>query len=1059
MAEIDFFTSPDLLISQTSDLAYGAVTGSEQSKYRLTSKFRTTSPAKAYAATSGTIFIQPVTGNDDLINLALKPSVGDFENGFTEVEYFIYRGLKKENFVTGANDIIIPYHDTFSTDLTNGIWEDFEELKSRDTTILATAPSNSSLGFDKITNDLLSSVFYNDDNLYQMAGVTAGMYIGVFEGSIQNPGGFEILLKDHLYFPTIDLLRASENIISVMLPGAGDIPGNEGLSTMREREKILNYIDPSAYFMLFSEGTINAKLSDGTTTKYSNLADIYNNIVSNFYTKNILYIDIRNENNYSLNYYKDNEGTTSDTDYGKHLQLSFDEGISYTATNYYTNFWPILSITPPINHSTSNNKVYIKFRNNYNPSPLIYLDFGQRLKIENNTEKLYFPQNSRKFIDEPFTVPLPVSWSNKFKLYSPNITSLSTKTQPSWFIKLHNIRKVKPSLVGLPASAISRDTFIDNVFGPVIDSDLIELFGTGKTQWVAFSGKRYIDAYRSEIGVAGMFDILIAISVDSILFYASMSDYYIPQESEETQLIVKEYFVPHLIGIGSSKDTNLIRGIEKGAGNLQFEFKKEERTVGLTTRKIHAVTFPDDSEKHNYIATLLLSRAEYDFLVNSSSALNSEYHEVLIQFSPFTTFLDDNSNPFQQATLHLVGYDNSGTKTVIPTNMVIQSIQDLKFNSITAVENLQLPDIEVTPFSRDELIQQVQRVEAVYRIKINANGSPLDNTPDKTVTRIRVHYYGHPGKEELGIAFNKGVPFAPYLEPISTNSNCTSDAIPPAFEFATSAFGCRVRKLYEKSQQFGEELGFDLSFTLIKTKPLLFHNNLIIDYGHAFYGLCALLHPGTGNNQGKPHPIYQNGFAINNSIDFTSFVGDLASAISEAYNIHYIENGDHNVPFSLLDSYYSTWASNADILGDIDIFGLKYTWDYFISQGTAFNFSDVLAYYYSDSVPAPVNHLILHSSKRFSLFALYHNFIDNQGNWVLNTNSNEYADFRSRIRKFCKFYHSKFQPSPKYKTGACLYLDFSTLNTSSYFNSFQDYHIEYVLDKFLSYFQTGYHNE
>lgn len=1083
MAKFHFFTDVDLLNPQIQSQSYGPVLGNETTQYRLTSRFTTTQAARAFAVCDGIVFVQPVAGSSTLVNLILKPTISDLENGFTPVEYFIYRGLKKENFIdtNHGGDKIVASNDAKSTGLTNSVWADFNYFKGLDPSI-GTEPKVNSIGWDKNSlpdSTLLTEIFYANDSNFQLAHVSQGDLIGYFEG-VSNPGGFEIVLKDHLYLPDLAMLRAVENKITVAMHSGTDKPGNEPIARMRDRERILNYIDPTAYFMLFYEGGIHYRNSNGTSGNANNYTNIFNNIVSKFHTKNTLYIDIRNENGYSLNYYKDNEGQSSDGDYGYHIQYSINSG-NFVTNVYYSNYWPILTLNVSPNSTSNFNQIAVEFRNLYNPSPLIYLDYCQIL--QDNT--LILPNNADKFIDETPIVLNPVDWSNPYIFNVPNLSTLSGTTQIAWYIKLYNIRKFKPTGATLPPTVVSRNNYMDNVFGPVVQ--ISNLLGN-KTQWILNSGKRYVDGI-DEIGVAGMYETGVGFSSNDVLFFAKMIDFYKPGVFE---IPIDTYIEPNPTNSGTTLKLSVIEAVKDGQlANINAEVQKRKLLLQGQTFYTHEVNHKDPTNPfEKYWATLLLTRTEYNALVSGITNLNSDYHQPLIQFSAYTTFKDDEFKTFQSTLLNVGGYDNNGDFILYNSTLDLKVLDGLRFNTINTGSNIQIAEKITSPFVLPELITLVQKVEATYG---NINGVVLDEAPHKTVTRIRVHYYGWPGQKGFSsklkaIAFNKGVPASPYIEqnPYS-NASCNNPAsvIPPSISLNKINSSCRIRRLYDvyphQISEDGVVIKTELdSSTFIKLSSIqdLKIGSTVIDIGHVFYGLDALLHDSDAQNPtGKPalpfrNPNITEGFDIQNSIDFTSFVGDLASVLGEAY---LEKNGDSSqVTTTLLDDYYDNPKNpnkkfdSTDQYGDIDIWGIKKAWDKLTLIQAGFKFSDVINFYYGSLTANHDSVLPEHYSKRFTHFCKANGLIDSSNIWIADDVSSTGIAIRNglkdRIKKFTVFYYgARLNPirgnKEPIQLETQLLTDRGTIDITSWFKNFNDGHIGHVLGKFLTFVKNGHDSE
>lgn len=251
MAQLHIFTDFDLLPNQTSGLAYGPITGNETTQYRVTSKFQLTVDLKAYAICDGVVFIHPVTGHSDLVNLIIKPSNLD-DAGFTPVEYFVYRGLNKSNFVDGNDDLILKTSSD-TTDLINEIHDThaqavLDSIGSNNE--ISGSPSSSTVGWDKRSNNsiLLKDIFFTNNADNQLAFVSKGDYIGNFSFEEDRPVGFEIVLKERFFNPDINYLKTLEHIVTATAPGSNDIEGNEGLANMYERKKFLTLLIPQLIF-------------------------------------------------------------------------------------------------------------------------------------------------------------------------------------------------------------------------------------------------------------------------------------------------------------------------------------------------------------------------------------------------------------------------------------------------------------------------------------------------------------------------------------------------------------------------------------------------------------------------------------------------------------------------------------------------------------------------------------------------------------------------------------------------------------------------------------------
>ncbi|WP_431241143.1 hypothetical protein ACQ9BO_13535 [Flavobacterium sp. P21] len=92
--------------------------------FNLTSRFSLGAPKKAYSICKGIVLVQPQTGNDDKVNLILRPYNQPFPG--LNIKYFVYRGLQKSDFfTTDSEPLIIPKNNSTS-DFINKINDDFK---------------------------------------------------------------------------------------------------------------------------------------------------------------------------------------------------------------------------------------------------------------------------------------------------------------------------------------------------------------------------------------------------------------------------------------------------------------------------------------------------------------------------------------------------------------------------------------------------------------------------------------------------------------------------------------------------------------------------------------------------------------------------------------------------------------------------------------------------------------------------------------------------------------------------------------------------------------------
>lgn len=328
------FTDIDKLLNQNSNNEFGAITSinSDSEKFQITSIHNCQSDSKAYAITDGFIMIQPNQNDQTLVNILLKPKRQCIEN--IPIEYFIYRGVKKSSIFNNSQI------NSTGNDLCDLISNTIAKLDQKYPVINHT-PEEYILAYGSVADtDFTSNVFpvgtlpenirvdsiINTSNLkYKPFEINGGAYIGNLNAEF----GVDVVLEKARI--KISEVRKSNNfIISHNLTG---LSGEDFIDNKTEKEKILNYFDICQFYTLTYEkiGIWAKNSSENTFAKIRNSNQI-NDVLNKFNNKDVLFIDIRNEYNNSLNYQDNIAGTI---------------GVKKDSNNYnYFNFpdWPILKV-------------------------------------------------------------------------------------------------------------------------------------------------------------------------------------------------------------------------------------------------------------------------------------------------------------------------------------------------------------------------------------------------------------------------------------------------------------------------------------------------------------------------------------------------------------------------------------------------------------------------------------------------------------------------------------------------------------------------------------------
>lgn len=367
-------------LEQTKVMAFGPLSDTQ---FKFTSSFNTSAnPAaivNAYAVLDGIVFIQRNIANNT-INLVLKP-LKQAEIGFNRVKYFIYRGLKEGDFFTAAlpNELITNASPNPAAHFVDSVKATQNLLNPGQPVLL------SALGWDPANQhpeDMLDDFFFNSTPSHQLPVVKRGMTLGTFKNT---EIGFEIVLAEGAYPIRLSNIRQTSYTLDVSTITNAD-------EKAAKREEILNYIDPAAYFgMHYLSGILYPQLPDPSPASIDTVkidkVDLYTTVVAKFATKNTLYVDIRNENGYSYNYY--GNYTQTGADQGKSIRIGFvpaaQQALSTSAFN--TQEWPVMiydNSSSPANNPEAMSAVYMQLSTADNGNPVSFFEYGNALSGTTN---------------------------------------------------------------------------------------------------------------------------------------------------------------------------------------------------------------------------------------------------------------------------------------------------------------------------------------------------------------------------------------------------------------------------------------------------------------------------------------------------------------------------------------------------------------------------------------------------------------------------------------------------------------------------------------------------
>ena len=470
-AKFYFFTEPDLLSpSQPSAAAFGptAVGGDE---YRTTSKHTaSTAVPKAYAICDGIVCVQR-SDLPGLVNLVLRPLVQPPLN-FSPVKCFIYKGIREGSLIDGTK--VAP---AVNNDLTASLWET-QAKKNQATGTTADAPA-AALGVDMAAvappgsppgapvfpdGDPIERLFHQAGGDFQLPVVKGGWCIGELE-----PGGFglEVLMEGLSFKHTLALARTHDHVITVPALAGGETAA-QVFDHWHEKEQVLGFMDPCAFYGSFFRAGVQARRStDGSFSRKAG-NDLYHDVLYSFANRNTAYLDIRNEHNGSLDYFGN---------YGRDIQVDFDPANpGPVLVPYYGGGWPILTLAaadfPASNTNGARNPFRIQLPVGDNAAPLLYVSQGYR---DIGSKGNGFPEelsSADRFFDG-FTAPGPVftttgttSALSSMTFVVPNVTGQGATTPVSCYLRLRYLKQQAAPTASAASTAVRADNYLDNLIYP-----------------------------------------------------------------------------------------------------------------------------------------------------------------------------------------------------------------------------------------------------------------------------------------------------------------------------------------------------------------------------------------------------------------------------------------------------------------------------------------------------------------------------------------------------------------------------------------------------------------
>lgn len=466
MADFFFFTEPNKLQDQTSEQAFGAI---DENKYRLGNMFTATANSKAFAVTSGNVLVQAIDSNT--ITLVLKPEEQP-NLDFPKIDYIIYKGLLKTSLIDGEK-VATPSNN----DLTRKIWESHTDLLAEMPDAPSEPQADVALGFGYSTTgadsyqvqdtDPLSKAFYDDDN--RMFRVKSGDYIGDFNASGL---GILIVFEKIGFDPTFKLARELDSKLTFTNLDA-EPTSAEKFRRKHEKEAVLAYLDSTAFFSAFDGANLKVT-TNGTDFEEKSPEDFYNLVTTKHINKNILYLDIRNENLDSFNYYENYENL---------IKWDITGNDTYTEQDYYRNKWPLLALKDnEFNTTNTNRTIGVALNAGDNEFPLVFLKKGKLTDVEITEEN-----PSSRFLDIEMDEQR-VNYKLLSKIQVPTNNSGNIKSN---YFQLRYIKKYATPDSPYRGLSLKNESYLDNMF-PIFDMKL-PYVKQGSVDVKLFTDAYYVD--------------------------------------------------------------------------------------------------------------------------------------------------------------------------------------------------------------------------------------------------------------------------------------------------------------------------------------------------------------------------------------------------------------------------------------------------------------------------------------------------------------------------------------------------------------------------------------
>lgn len=401
-AKSHFFIESGGFPAQLSGQGFGP---QSETVFNLTSRFSLDAPKKAFSICKGVVLIQPQTGNANKVNLILRPYNQPFPG--LNIKYFVYRGLQKSDFFTTDSEPLIIAKSSSTSDFINKINDDFNafhegRVKEEGETVtpIPVLPFTAKfIGYEKEKDDddtdgtlliSLSDFFFKESKFvaagdtfdekddFELPLIDIGKSLGNFA---QGECGIDVVLNYGDYKHDFDNTEFAFNLEYARKSFAEiTVNGETDFIKKLQREQSTQFIDIAAFYGSHAENGIVTATASGEKTEKKGAA-IFNDLLTNFSTKNNWYVYIQSDRTRSYDFYKNYKiGEGSENLKTGLLKDTATNEVPMTAVTYGTSGWPVLINTQEQTNTVTTNNLYFQFPTDNNNNTAFY---GQLAKVAN----------------------------------------------------------------------------------------------------------------------------------------------------------------------------------------------------------------------------------------------------------------------------------------------------------------------------------------------------------------------------------------------------------------------------------------------------------------------------------------------------------------------------------------------------------------------------------------------------------------------------------------------------------------------------------------------------